>query len=373
MSSPGPQKGQPWESDERLDRIIALYLQEVESGRTPDRKDLTARYPDLAEDLEAFFANQDFIRGLDPQAGRYVEEGGTAPTDAGEECPRTFGDYEILQELSSSSMGRVCRARQFSTDRIVAIKVFPGAQHASPDDSLRFQLEAKAIAGLDHPNIVPLYVVGESQGQPYFTMKFIEGGSLADHLPYFLGDPRAAASLIEVVAMAVHHAHERGILHRDLKPANILVDLDGRPYVSDFGLAKRIEEDGSSTHPGALVGSPSYMAPEQAAPGKGSVTTVSDVYSLGAILYELLTGQPPFRGETLVRTLEKVIHNEPPRPSQINPEVPGDLETICLKCLQKEPRSRYQSAAELAADLRRYLSGEVIHAFPAAASEQGLK
>jgi WD40 repeat protein len=236
----------------------------------------------------------------------------------------------------------------------------------------RFHREAEAAANLDHPNVVPIYEVGEHQGQHYFSMKLVEGGSLAKKVPDLVNDPRAAATLLATVARAVHYAHQRGILHRDLKPANILVDAAGHAHVTDFGLAKRVDKDHGETKTGAVVGTPSYMPPEQAA-GRKDLSTAADVYSLGAVLYELLTGQPPFRGESTMDRLLQVMQNEPRRPREIGPSIDRDLETVCLKCLEKDPQRRYESAAALADDLDRWLRGESIAARRARSMERLVK
>jgi WD40 repeat protein len=283
---------------------------------------------------------------------------------------RYFGDYELIRELGRGAMGVVYKARQISLNRPVALKMIKSAVLASEDELRRFQNEAEAVATLDHPHIVPILEVGNYHGQRYFTMKLVGGTSLDKNLADYAANPGAAAQLLATAAKAVHHAHQRGILHRDLKPANILRDERGEPFVTDFGLAKRVVGDSELTHSGAILGTPSYMAPEQASGRRGAVTTASDVYGLGAILYGLLTGRAPFGGDSIADTLEQVRSAPPAPPSRINSRTPRDLEVICLKCLEKDPARRYMSAQALADDLGRYVAGEPITARPTSPLER---
>lgn len=246
---------------------------------------------------------------------------------------RYIGDYELLEEMAHGGMGVVYKARQISLNRTVALKMILAGRLASGTDVQRFRVEAEAAANLDHPHIVPIYEIGEYAGQPYFSMRHIEGGTLTDALARQRFHPRATAQLMITVARAVHYAHQRGILHRDLKPGNILLDPAGRPHVTDFGLAKLLEGGSSITHSNALLGTPSYMAPEQAS-GKTDISTSTDIYSLGAILYELLVGLPPFRGATSLETILQIQDREPKRPCQANAEIAVELEAICLKALR---------------------------------------
>ena len=272
--------------------------------------------------------------------------------------------YEILGELGRGGMGVVLKARQVALNRTVALKLIKSGVFATESELLRFQNEAEAVAQLDHPHIVPIYEVGQQGGRHFFSMKLIDGTGLDKRLAEFAADPRSAARIVAIIARAIHHAHQRGILHRDLKPANILLDSDGQPHVTDFGLAKQIKGDGDLTESGAPVGTPAYMSPEQATGARGSLSTATDVYGLGTVLYALLAGRAPFAGTTLIETLDKVRSCSPERPSQLNDRVPRDLEIICLKCLEKEPARRYLSALALAEDLDRWLDGLPILARP---------
>jgi serine/threonine protein kinase/fluoride ion exporter CrcB/FEX len=282
---------------------------------------------------------------------------------------RIFGDYEVLKEIARGGMGVVFKARQISLKREVALKMILAGQLASAADVARFQAEAEAAAKLDHPNILPIYEVGQHEGQQFFSMKLIAGGNLAGCVADLVSRPRDAAALVAKLARAMHFAHQRGILHRDLKPANALLDADGTPYLTDFGLAKRLEGDSGLTRTGAVVGTPSYMPPEQARAEK-QLTTATDVYSLGAILYELLTGRPPFLAATAIDTILQVMEVEPVHPRSFNPKADRDLAAIALHCLQKAPESRYESAATLAEDLERWLQGEPTKARPPSLSGQ---
>jgi WD40 repeat protein/tRNA A-37 threonylcarbamoyl transferase component Bud32 len=275
-----------------------------------------------------------------------------------------FGDYEIIRELGRGGMGVVYKARQISLNRPVALKLLKSDVLASEDERRRFQNEAEAVALLDHPHIVPLFEVGTHDGRQYFSMKLVGGDSLEKKLTDFASSPKAIGRLLRTAAEAVQHAHERGILHRDLKPSNILLNERGEPFVTDFGLAKRVVGDSELTASGAVLGTPPYMAPEQASGKRGAVTTATDVYGLGAILYALLTGGAPFRGSSVAEILDQVRDQPPVPPSRLNPRTPRDLEIICLKCLEKDPKRRYASAQALADDLGRYVDGEPILARP---------
>jgi hypothetical protein len=292
--------------------------------------------------------------------------------DANCPLPRMPG-YQILERLGSGGMGVVYKARQINLDRLVAIKFILSGVHAGPNERKRFHDEAQVVARLEHPNIVPVYEVGEAEGWPYITLQYVEGGSLAQQLNGLPQPPRRAAKLVETLARAIQAAHERGIVHRDLKPGNVLLAADGMPKITDFGLAKRLDGVESQTQSGTVMGTPSYMAPEQAQASKDLVGPATDIHALGAILYEQLTGRPPYKTGSFVDTILKVMTEEPTPPRQLQPKVPRDLETICLKCLKKDPRKRYGSAEELAEDLRCFQAGEPIKARPMRPSERALR
>jgi tetratricopeptide (TPR) repeat protein len=297
------------------------------------------------------------------------------PTDLPEEhtndLPGIPG-YKILAVLGRGGMGVVYKARQLSLNRVVALKMVLAGAHADPRLLARLHLEAEALADLQHPHIVQVYEVGEHDHCPYLALEFVDGGTLARKLAGHPQPPRAAAVLMETLAGAVHCAHLRGIVHRDLKPLNILLTRDGVLKITDFGLAKRLEAQGQ-THTGDVMGTPSYMAPEQAAGRIREVGPLSDVYALGAILYEMLTGRPPFGGPTVLKIIAQVVSAEPVAPGRLHDKVPRDLETICLKCLEKDPKKRYANALDLAEDLHRYLAGEPIRARPVSTAERAVK
>jgi len=296
-----------------------------------------------------------------------------AAAQTGPFSPRQFGDYELLEEIARGGMGVVYKARQVSLDRLVAVKMILCGQFAGKETFQRFQIEAEAAARLQHPNIVAIHEIGEQDGQPYFSMDYVAGPNLAQ-INAQRGAPsadlRQAATWVRTIAEAVHHAHQHGILHRDLKPANILVDQDGQVRITDFGLARRLDADSSLTVTGQALGSPNYMPPELAAGQHHRANSASDVYSIGAILYELLTGRPPFLAPSIQETLIQIRDKEPVHPRLLNPSVPRDLETICLKCLNKEPHRRYASAQALAEDLERWLAAKPIQARPVGRAER---
>jgi serine/threonine protein kinase len=284
--------------------------------------------------------------------------------------------YEILGELGRGGMGVVYKARQVSFNRIVALKLILAVEHAGPQELARFRAEAEAMTRLRHPNIVQVYEVGEQEGHPFLALELVDGGSMAQKLAGRPQPPRLAAQLVETLARAMHCAHQQGIVHRDLKLANVLLTADGTPKISDFGVAKILEWGlviTGQTPSGAIVGTPSYMSPEQALGKRKSVGPPADVFALGAILYELLAGRPPFRGETPLDTIRQVAELEPVPPSRLQLKVPRDLDGICLKCLQKEPSNRYASAEALAEDLRCFVEGKPIQARPISAWERLVK
>ena len=318
----------------------------------------TAEHFRMANSLEKPLLSLENEPTADYRAARSteIEQGTTAW------LPRIAG-FEILGELGRGGMGVVYLARQRRPYRLVALKMILDGQ-GNRAALARFHGEEDAIARLQHPHIVQIYAVGEQEGVAYFAMEFCAGGTLARRLSAGPLTPRAAAGLVEALARALHAAHRAGIVHRDLKPANVLLTADGTPKITDFGLSKRLDEDSGQTHTGVVMGTPSYMAPEQASGEASRVSPAADVHALGALLYECLAGRPPFRGASMLDTLEQVRVQEPVSPRRLQPKTPRDLETICLKCLQKELDKRYESAKALADDLQRFQQGKPILARP---------
>ncbi|MBY0514839.1 MAG: serine/threonine protein kinase [Gemmataceae bacterium] len=349
---------------ERLAELFVRWRQKrVENGRDLSAAELSPDCPDLAAELDRRIrVVRRFDALLDHEPDDPAATSGSSPTVApvrDDAIPVPPG-YEPLGKLGEGGMGVVYKVRNLALNRVEVLKMIRAGEFAAARDVARFRFEAEATAGLDHPNIVTLYGVGELSGRPYLAMRWIDGTSLDQRPPK---SPEGAARVLGTVARAVHFAHQRGILHRDLKPQNILVDAAGEPCVADFGLARRLDPSSTVSLPGYLVGTPLYMSPEQAA-GRQDLTVASDVYSLGAVLYELLTGRPPADGKTVLDILKQVAEAEPVPPRVVNPAVDPDLEAICLKCLEKDPAERYASAAALADDLDRYLHGEEVSARP---------
>src|SRR4051794_17091645 len=346
-------------------RVMRLLEEILESGGTPEEacvdspellwevREQLKRCRDIDAQIHAIFPPSSRGTGVERKAAR-----GPAV-----DLPRIPG-YDVQSVLGRGGMGVVYKARQLKLGRTVALKMILAGTFASGSDRGRFMHEAEAVASLRHLHIVQVHDVGDLDGLPYFTMEYVEGGSLGQKLAGTPQPALEAAELVAKLAGAVQAAHDAGIVHRDLKPGNVLLTADGTPKITDFGLARHFGRDDTPTLSGARVGTPSYMSPEQAAGKSGAVGPAADVYSLGAILYELLTGRPPFRAESATATVLQVMHQEPAPPSRLNCKVPRDLETVCLKCLQKDPRRRYASAAALADDLRRFLEGRPILARP---------
>jgi len=380
------------ETSPDLDDILAEYFLAVDAGKA-DPQAFLQRYPRHAQELARIFNDIDTVASLTKPlqelhlaiATAQPEGAATIPLSdkTAPPPPPSFGDYELLEHIGEGGMGVVYKAWQKSVKRPVALKMIRAGQLASAVELERFRNEAELVGTLDHTHIVPIFYVGEHEGRLYYTMKLIEGGNLARRIAEFAlpDEPnvsrhalaerqRKLVRLMVTLARSVNHAHRRGILHRDLKPGNVLLDDDGEPHVTDFGLAQRFEGDTLAEESGVIVGTASYMSPEQAVGKTRGLTTAVDVYSLGAMFYELLTGRPPFRGGTFIETLFQVREQEPTPPRVLNPNVDRDLETICLKCLQKDPKRRYRSAERLAESLECWLAGKPIPDRPVSTLER---
>src|SRR5579875_426019 len=329
------------------------------------------RFPQFAHELDAALGTLSTDARPTWPATLSAHTDGATLTSGGE-LPRLPG-YEIEKELGRGSMGVVYKARHLKLNRVVALKMLLYAEQADDSERRRFQAEAQALARLKHPNIVPIYEIGEHQGRPFFALEYLEGGTLAERLKRQPLSVEEAVKLTATLARAIHAAHEAHIVHRDLKPANILLTSDGTAKISDFSLAKQLDAETLRTQSGAIFGTPAYMAPEQASGRSKAIGPAADIHALGAILYELLTGQPPFRGLTLLDVLQQVQSTEPISLRRLTPKLPRDLETICHKCLRKAPEARYRTALELAQDLERFLRREPIRARPVPVWERGLK
>jgi serine/threonine-protein kinase len=357
--------------DPRLE-LLDAYLNQLQAGLAPSRERFLADHPELASLLDCLDAlerlalpnvTDNHATILDPQPSTPPEPVPSVTTSV-VEPGRCFGQYELIEEIGRGGMGVVFKARQRGLNRVVALKMILASHLATPEHVARFQREARAAAKVVHSNVVAVFDVGEVEGQQFFAMEHVAGPTLADQLKKGLPTFDDAARLVAKLARAVAFVHSRDIIHRDLKPANVLIAEDGTPKIADFGLARALDDADGSTRTGMVLGTPAYMAPEQAAGMLRQIGPVSDVYSLGAILYECLSGRPPFRSEAALHTILQVLENEPEPPHRLRKEIPRDLELICLKCLEKDPKKRYQSAAALADDLERYLARETIAARP---------
>jgi serine/threonine-protein kinase len=351
-----------------LEVVYGELLLREEEGETPGIEEFLRRFPQFASQLQRLFDIHSVVRSAclaEARAAETLREGGQP--DAGGAAaisPPALPGYEILAELGRGSMGVVYKALHLRLNRVVALKVVQDGCCLHPENLVRFLSETEAVAGVQHPHIAQIYEVGQINDRPYYTMEFVGGGTLAQKIARAPQPPRQAAHVVEMLARAVHAMHHCGIVHRDLKPANVLLAADGTPRITDFGLAKRMGGDSGLTQTGEILGTPSYMAPEQADGRIKDLGPLTDVYALGAILYEMLTGSPPFVGVTVLDVLDQVKNKEPLPFTRLRIHVPRDLETICMKCLQKEPTQRYASAEDLAEDLRRFLDGRPIVARP---------
>ena len=352
-----------------LEELLRIELEvQSERGATIVESDYCSRFPDETEIVRRV-VGEIGTAGTEAGKGTVVRDVSMSETMVPGETVSAVGgrrlaDYEILEEIARGGMGVVCKARQISLDRLVALKLIKSGEFAGEEEVRRFRNEAEAAGRLDHPNIVPVFDVGEQNGEHFFSMGLVDGRSLETRVKQGPMPPREAATLIRTIAEAVQYAHEKQIIHRDLKPSNVLIDSDGKPRITDFGLAKNIAGDADMTAAGQPLGTPSYMPPEQAAGRIGEIGPAADIYSLGAMLYAMLTGRPPFRAETNFEILTQVLNEDPVPPRQLNPAIDVDLETICLRCLEKAPALRFESAGELAREVERFLSHRPIHSRP---------
>lgn len=350
--------------EEQLALLVSALTDRAQRGEPVDLEAECRKTPEFAGDLRELWGVIVVARAAGSHSALLAPtqaQTTNLPSDSFQ-LPARFGDYELRQELGRGGMGVVYRAWQGSLSREVAVKMILRGQLATQVDRDRFEAEAQAAAKLDHPGIVPVYEVGEIDGRAYFSMKYVRGTTLGQQLISGPLAPREAARMLAAVARAIHFAHMRGVLHRDLKPSNILLDETGEPHVTDFGLAKQLTDGQSVTKSGMMLGTPAYMAPEQAAGVRGQVGPRSDVYSLGVILYHMLTGRPPFQAASPAEMVLLVLEQDPVPPRMLNPKADRDLEMICLRCLQKPLDLRYASAAALADDLEAYLNDESISA-----------
>lgn len=382
-------------SDDPLDEAFAAYLRSCDAGEIGSREEFLSQFPDLADDLKELMKAADMITGMTHVGPAVASEtpavAGGAETintfvsladdsgldpaatlpmanrrkgDPGPTLPYSLGDYELLEVIGRGGMGVVYLARQNHLDRMVAVKMIRSGMLASEEEVRRFYTEAQAAARLHHPGIVAVHQFGQRANHHFFSMEYIKGRDLQKRINGELLDPMLAARYVRDVALAIDHAHQKEVLHRDLKPANVLIDEEDQIHITDFGLAKNLDADSSVTGSGAAVGTPHYMAPEQAGGYSDRASKQSDVYSIGAILFACLAGRPPIVGDTVVQTLMQVVHNPAPPVRSIRPDAPADLETIIAKCLEKSPGKRYQSAGELANELDAFLKGKPISARP---------
>ncbi len=350
-------------SDESLDLIIEHYLLRTEAGEAIDEDQWVSDHPRFEDDLRSFLQ-------LHRQAHAVFNDPSSTTTNplsvwnwsqiANSQFPFSFGAYDLLEEINRGGMGIVYKANHRQLQRIVALKILRAGDMATEEEVRRFHIEAVASSALDHPNIIPTYEASQWNGLIYFTMRLIDGVDLEAKLRQESIEPRYAAHILLKITEAVAYAHQKQVLHRDIKPSNVLIDQQGEPYLADFGLARLQATDDCMTMTGQVLGTPAYMAPEQARMTADRASHTVDIYALGAVLYALMTGQPPFTGPTPFDVLLQVLDRQPPAPSKINKNVPATLEAICIKAMAKEPTDRYRSAADLANDLRLFLRGEAI-------------